>query len=294
MQLNSAPLLLLFAFALAAPLRAAENCRDAPPPGCIDSIFCAVTPVLCNGLRTGEFRVVYIEGGTAPFYYSLDGVNFSTNPLFDRLWAGLYRLTVRDSVGCLFEKTVFVPEAPELKVKLFANKTTVKPNEPFFVLAEVSPPGNEALEISWRPPNLFARQDTLAQKVQLADNESIAIEIKSPAGCVARDHIDIEVEKAAVFVPNVFEPGSQLNGFFTVYAGEGVAVVRSLRVYDRWNRTLFEALDFPPNDPFRGWDGKASGKKSSPGVYNWSAEVEYLSGKREVFAGDVTLLRDAD
>lgn len=271
-----------------------NTAAERPPLGCVDSVLLVVKPVMCHGLRTGELLVADVFGGTAPHYFSLDGDNFTTNPLFDRLWAGIYTLTVRDSTGCTLERTVEVPEAPELKVKLNANKTDLKAGEHVFLWANVQPQGNEIVEISWRPPALFQFQDTLRQRVRLVDSETIAVEVVTSAGCVARDQVSIEVAKAVVFVPNAFMPGSNQNSYFTVYAGEGVAVVRALRVYDRWNKVVFESLDFPPNDPLRGWDGRLGSKRATPGVYNWVTEVEYLNGSREIISGDVTLLRDTE
>ncbi len=271
-----------------------ENQGLAPTSGCIDSAFVVVLPVNCFGLRTGEIRVITVLGGTAPFHFSLDGQSFTTNPVFDHLWAGTYMLSIRDSLGCFFDHNFTVPQPPELVVTLVADKTSVKAGEAISIEAKIEPSSVEIVAANWRPPSLFPVQDSLHQIFKLADNESIAVEVRSAAGCVARAHLDFQVEKTDVFIPNAFMPGSNRNAFFTVYSGEGVAVVRSLRVFDRWTKPVFENFDFPPNDPLAGWNGLERGQKLMPGVYTWAAEVEYLDGSRELFAGDVTLLRDVE
>ena len=54
----------------------------------------------CGGDSNGSIDVSF-TGGTAPFQYSIDGINFQSTSLFDTLIAGSYFITVIDSFGCL-------------------------------------------------------------------------------------------------------------------------------------------------------------------------------------------------
>lgn len=53
----------------------------------------------CSGEASGLIDVAAI-GGTGPYEYSIDGVNFGTSHVFDNLTAGSYTLTVKDANGC--------------------------------------------------------------------------------------------------------------------------------------------------------------------------------------------------
>ncbi len=52
-----------------------------------------------------------------------------------------------------------------------------------------------------------------------------------------------------------------------------------------------ELEEFQPNDPQFGWDGRHKGKWVNPGVYVYTAEIEFIDGVNMVFKGDVTLVR---
>ena len=59
------------------------------------------TPATC-GDDNGTLDVT-VEGGSPPYIYSINGVNFQTGNNFFNLASGTYTLTVQDSVGCTIE-----------------------------------------------------------------------------------------------------------------------------------------------------------------------------------------------
>ena len=56
----------------------------------------SVTDITCNATGT---IVVTASGGTAPYQYSKDGVNFISSNVFSGLAAGIYSISVRDAAG---------------------------------------------------------------------------------------------------------------------------------------------------------------------------------------------------
>jgi hypothetical protein len=84
----------------------------------IDSVRTIVTPVQCYGLRNGVIQVDSVYGGAKPYFYSIDGQSFTTNPIFDRLWAGSYTLYVRDASGETKKWPIQLKEPNNLQVKL--------------------------------------------------------------------------------------------------------------------------------------------------------------------------------
>ncbi|WP_187262963.1 T9SS type B sorting domain-containing protein [Pontibacter beigongshangensis] len=68
-----------------------------------------VEPVGC-GQNAGELVIEEVSGGTAPFQYSLDGVNFSSATAFSGLAVGNYTLTVKDARNCTHTVAVSIGE----------------------------------------------------------------------------------------------------------------------------------------------------------------------------------------
>ena len=53
-------------------------------------------------LQDGIIEAQNVTGGTAPYEYSIDGVNFGSASTFNNLTDGTYTVTVRDDLGCIF------------------------------------------------------------------------------------------------------------------------------------------------------------------------------------------------
>ncbi|MEO0471949.1 MAG: PKD domain-containing protein, partial [Bacteroidota bacterium] len=78
------------------------------------------TDVLCNGAATALIALDG-QGGTPPYEYSSNGVNFQNGNLLQNLPAGTYQPVIRDANGCLFNlPTVMISEPPLIQPSLIA------------------------------------------------------------------------------------------------------------------------------------------------------------------------------
>lgn len=59
-----------------------------------------ITDTSCGGDTDGAIEVVDVEGGTAPYEYSLDGETWVATALFEGLEPTYYSMWVRDAAGC--------------------------------------------------------------------------------------------------------------------------------------------------------------------------------------------------
>ncbi|MGZ5189426.1 MAG: DUF7948 domain-containing protein, partial [Flavisolibacter sp.] len=82
-----------------------EHINIPHPPGSITSIICQVIPENCDR-SNATINIQSTEGGTAPFTYSIDGLNFSASPNFFGLDSGNYIVRVKDANGCIFKDTI--------------------------------------------------------------------------------------------------------------------------------------------------------------------------------------------
>ncbi|MDX2133960.1 MAG: gliding motility-associated C-terminal domain-containing protein [Saprospiraceae bacterium] len=94
-----------------------------------------------------------------------------------------------------------------------------------------------------------------------------------------------------MFVPTGFSPDGDGNNDRLLVHGQSDTRVLQFSVYDRWGEQVYLGRDFFLNDPDQGWDGYFRGRPGDPGVYIWVLEVAYADGVREVFKGDVVLVR---
>ena len=64
------------------------------------------TPESCVGCNDISITFGTVSGGTAPYQYSVDGVNWSTSSTFTNLWQEYFTLYVRDAYGCMGEERI--------------------------------------------------------------------------------------------------------------------------------------------------------------------------------------------
>lgn len=80
--------------------------KDILPGPVIIPVYITKTPSNCFN-ADGEFTLQPF-GGTSPYTYSLDLINFQASNVFSNLNAGIYTIYVKDSKGCIESRTVFL------------------------------------------------------------------------------------------------------------------------------------------------------------------------------------------
>ncbi len=64
------------------------------------TVFAAEAPQITKIEVSGSTAVIFVTGGTAPYQYSLDGVNYQTSNTFVALARGVYKVYVISADGC--------------------------------------------------------------------------------------------------------------------------------------------------------------------------------------------------
>lgn len=72
---------------------------DAPTDE-LDLTVVNYTDPTCFYAQDGKIDSLYASGGTGPYTYSIDGVNFQSTPSFSDMAGGPYTITVKDAAGC--------------------------------------------------------------------------------------------------------------------------------------------------------------------------------------------------
>ncbi|WP_170067531.1 T9SS type B sorting domain-containing protein [Neolewinella xylanilytica] len=257
-----------------------------------DEVVAAVDTVenlICFGQATGAVRLS-ATGGSPAYSYSSDGVGYQPEPRLDSLLAGDYALYVRDQNGCqdtvttsLTEPAEFVITAEEAIQLYLGDDTTLLARSNYF-----------PVDFSWGPDSVTClTPDCARARIMPLQSIDYFVSGTNEAGCVDTAFVAFSViQDLPTYIPNVFTPnGDGNNDFFTVFGGNVIARIETMRIYDRWGSLLYEAAEpFPANEPSLGWNGMLDGKQVNNGVYVYYVEVRYINGALEGYRGDVTVL----
>lgn len=252
----------------------------------------AVKNVRCYGEKNGLISIDSVTANHPPLLYSLNDGPFVANSIFTGLEPGLYTITVLDANGCeSASPSLLVEEPAELKVDLGADIEAALGDSVY--LSALTTVDVDLLDtIVWRPLLDSAAIGKPFQQYLPLQSWKVNVEVTDTSGCQARDEILVRLDKRRhIYIPNIFNPKSAQNDVVQVYGGQDVKEVKEFRIYDRWGEAIFEALQFQPNDPTKGWNGLQRGKEVVPGVYVYYVVVEFIDGQQEIFTGDVTVFR---
>ncbi|GAB4497219.1 MAG: hypothetical protein OHK0019_30430 [Saprospiraceae bacterium] len=274
---------------------ASTDSVEVTGPRIPDSAALDIKHISCYGNQDGIIRVDSVSNGVGPYVYSLDGKAFNVDPEIRFVEPGDHLLTIQGSNGCEWDTTITMLEPAELLVVLDPDTTLHLGQEiQVFRNSAVNYP-DRVKEIQVSPEDL---NDFLCDTCMFSPVNSFRyrVTVLDSNGCKGTDDRLVVVTKERyVYVPNVFEPDNSAsdsgNNYFTVFGGEDVERVKSLRVFNRWGKAVFEKFDFSPNEPLEGWDGKIKDEMAQPAVFIYIAEVLFKDGETQQFRGDVTLVR---
>ena len=245
-----------------------------------------------DGPNAGAIMVENVAGGTPSYLYAVNGQNFGLVPMFEGLTAGSYDVIVQDAAGCqLILPTTILPP-PEITVELTGvglnSEAEVKLGDEIILRAITN--SMDAV-YSWSHADSLNEGEALVRPTETTLYEVSVLD--SVTLCSANDILRVFVDtRRELFVPNIFTPNADgTNDRFTIFGGDDVVIIRSLRVYSRDGALVYDQQNLFPGSQAEGWDGKVNGEPLNSGVFVYVAEVEFFDGEVELFTGDVTLLR---
>jgi len=248
------------------------------------------TDVICYGESNGGLAIISATGGTGMLEYSLDGLNYQTDSLFNGLSAGMYTVYVRDDNGCVTEFVQNVYEPAEILVDTGPDIEIVLGDS---VQLDAVTNHSGPVVWTWNTGEYLSCTDCADPWVYPLETVTYGVMVVDSNGCTASDDVAIIVNKERnVFIPNTFTPnGDGVNDILHVFGDPSVSNINIFTIYDRWGESLFTVENVMPNDPTFGWDGQFKGKEMNSAVFVYYAEVSFIDGEEKVLKGSVTLLR---
>ena len=248
--------------------------------------------VTCFGDRDGTIFLDLL-GGTPPYAYSLDNLEFNGASTIVGLVAGEYDIFIKDANDCRIFDNATINQPDEFTVDLGEDRRNINLGDSIQIFADQMN-GEGDIIWEWSAPidSVLSCTDCRAPFINSQNTITIHLDAIDSRGCIASDLITVVVNKnRVVMVPTGFTPNEDLtNDLLIVHGKEGTRIT-SFQIFDRWGEMVYERKDFMVNDASLGWDGTFRNEPMSAGVYIWYLEAEYIDGATETFMGQTTLIR---
>ncbi len=255
-----------------------------------------VTDVTCPGFNDGTITL-FVDGGTEPYFYSLDGIDFKGSATLLALESGFYNVIIRDGNDCFFESgEIFIDEPNPIGLELGPD-TTIMFGDDLQLVPDIQNANPSNLSYFWWANHNAAVIDdsvSMAPTVMVDGQTTFYLNIVDENGCRAEDLITVFVRKErSVVVPTGFTPNADgANDMLHVHGqSDMVNEIKLFQVFDRWGELVYQRENFSINDLNDGWDGTFQGEDAEAGVYIWHLVVEYIDGIEESMQGQTTLIR---
>lgn len=257
-------------------------------PPIIEASFSAPDLTCLDPPNGGIIYVDAVSGGLGDYSFSVDGQNFTRQPLIGGLRGGAYEVIVQDRTGCRRRFPVTIQPPPELLVSLPDSTVEIHLGDSILLDAQAN---SDQVIYTWdHDPTISASSVFVAPLISTRFRVRVEDIVTM---CRSEATVFVQVNKERrVFIPNAFSPNMDgSNDRFFIYGGSDVAQIVSFRVFTREGHLVFQDAGFQPNDPMHGWDGLFRGQQMSPGTFVYLAEITFVDGLTEVFKGDVVLVR---
>jgi hypothetical protein len=264
-----------------------------PNPQDITGVVLSITRTMCSGDLNGAFEVTSVMGGIGPFLYQLPPAPPQLASSFDGLGEGQHMVVITDAAGCEYDTLVEILSTPDYTVDA-GEDTEIYLGESVFLIGSSDLVASEIAVSYW--DSLGTQLCTPCDVLEVSpwETATYTFTVESATGCVRSDDVIVYVlERARYFIPNIFSPnGDGINDEIRIHPGPGIARVLQWIIFDRWGNAVYGATDFDPADTSVYWDGVTStGETANPAVFPYLLEVQLINGGREIYHGDITLIR---
>ncbi len=206
--------------------------------------------------------------------------------------SGWYSVEVINEFGCSSTDSFFVESnTDQPSIDLLTGDTMVLNIDDPYGQVEIDVEYYSSM--SWSPEIGLSCFDCLDPVIESAEISEYTVTVFNEFGCQVSEVVHVRYqEDLKIYIPNIFSPsnGDGINDFFTLFGNENIAIINSMKIFDRWGSLVGEKENFEPNNPAVGWDGIVSGQLGTPGVYAFIFLITDTEGKVYSYYGDLTLL----
>ena len=206
---------------------------------------------------------------------------------------GRYDLIVQDANECEVSQSTNFTAFTGVQLEL-PTSVRINPSATYQLPLQINLVDSLIEKIEWTPTEGLSCSDCAQPILNNKYTEIYRVAVTDKNGCTAQKSINIEViTPSDVYLPSAFSPNQDgQNDIFQVHANaQNIRKINRLNVYDRYGNLVFSRVDFLPNNPTNGWDGRFKGEEMPEGVYIYWAEVELTNNQLEILGGEISLIR---
>ena len=245
----------------------------------------------CFGAADGEIHL-NVSGGTGPYLYSINGINFSGSEIIPGIAAGTYDVIIVDNNECQIEVSgVEVGEPTPVIIDLGENLEIQKGET--IILKDILDISPDLVKFKWSSPDSASISclDCHETAVNPSFSTWYTLIVEDINGCIGEDGIYVNViTQYIIAVADMFTPnGDGINDILPVQ-GSPDLIIEEFSLYNRWGDRVYYTESIPINDNSNGWDGRFKGKKAESGIYVWVVKARFPDGHVDYFKGQTTLL----
>ncbi len=268
--------------------------------GCSEIVSATVTeatPLVINATITGTVTcsggsdatlTASVNGGEAPYAYSLNSAAYQVDSVFNNLAPGAYVVSVRDAQGCI-SSTAAVSIVDGDIFSLTYTDIEITLGEEDTLIGLLNPSSTVLSTITWSPATNLSCTDCLNPVASPEETTLYTVTATDTNGCSVTSSVMVYVnDNFRVAVPNIFSPnGDGNNDTFSFYTFG--AEVTEVRIFNRWGAQVY----YNPNQQSEalGWDGTHNGENAQEGTYVYVIDVLYANGEKRQSTGSITLIR---
>ena len=182
-----------------------------------------VLPPLCYG-EQGTIVVDEVYGN-GTYTYSLDGITYSDNNIFETLPPGnSYEIFILDENGCDLSDTFVIPAVDSLFVEATEPQIDIRIGDDATLNAVTNWPSNEIASITWTPSDSLSCDDCLNPTTTSTSSTVYTVTVVNENGCTDQAKITLKVDRSIdIYIPNAFSPVNNdgVNDVFMIFARPG-------------------------------------------------------------------------
>lgn len=237
------------------------------------------------GKLTGILEINLVQGGSAPYSYSIDGAGYLSTNVLTGIQSGNHILSVKDAHGCVYSESFEIKYTPIARINLSPIDTTVCYGETVRLL--VTGDIDQVQKVNWNIPS-----QGLSATLKATDEQKIFVSIIDNNNCVIRDTSIIVIKSCnppekCIVIPNAFTPNNDGKNEMIGPIANG-CIVKDIRfnIYNRWGELVFETKDLGIK-----WNGRYKGDPQPAGGYIFVCNYTTEDGVKREQKGTFTLIR---
>jgi len=157
----------------------------------------------CTDDTDGYIDVLEVDGGIEPYEYTISDNNFSGNTEFRNLGADEYHLILRDSIGCLADSIITLPNPLEPLIDI-GEDLILELGDSLLIQVAVSPGVDTFI---WSNPDLVSCPDCPFTYTRPTVTTLYQITAYNEQGCEVRDTKSVGVKREfPYYAPTAFSP----------------------------------------------------------------------------------------